>query len=163
MRLPFVILLGSGAGHEAFLLQSGADEFFCRMALNSFKSAFFCSCTPPALLVVPDPGQSVSLLVPEQYRFAPFFPAGIGRVISYGFSPKSDLTFSSIRERGCVLVIQRDLITVSGQLIERQELTVERPAHTEPTAALALFSTLLLLDFPPEKLGRDVLSRDGRE
>ena len=48
--------------------------------------------------------------------------AGAGRVITYGMSGKSCITASSISDNGMMLCVQRAIPTISGELIQPQEL-----------------------------------------
>ena len=71
-------------------------------------------------------------------------------VVSYGPSPRDTLTFSSIREAGMVLALQRELVTLDGRRVERQELVL--PVRQEPLLTLAWAGTLLLAGAEPEDL-----------
>ncbi len=48
-----------------------------------------------------------------------------GCVVTYGLSPKDTLTLSSIGEEICVAALQRELLTVSGDMLERQEFMIK--------------------------------------
>ena len=49
----------------------------------------------------------------------------------------------------------RELVTVEGRVVERQELPLRLPDHMSPLPVLAAAGALLLLGVPPEELGRD--------
>lgn len=72
--------------------------------------------------------------------------------VSYGTSPKDTITISSVEEEKLCLAIQRELVTVNGGVVERQELVL--PFHPElpPLPYLAAVGTLLLLGVPAEVL-----------
>ena len=71
-------------------------------------------------------------------------------VVSYGPSPRDTLTFSSLRDGGMVLALQRELVTLGGRRVERQELAL--PVRGEPLLTLAWAGTLLLAGAEPEAL-----------
>ena len=75
-------------------------------------------------------------------------------VITYGLSPRDSLTLSSREGDTLWAALQRELVTVDGQVVERQEF----PLRLEPGAgelpSLAAAGALLLLGVPPEELGR---------
>lgn len=69
-------------------------------------------------------------------------------LVTYGMSPKSSVTLSSISEKFGVVAIMRELATVSGEILDRQELCV--PRRDEPDFLLAGVGAVLLLDGQPE-------------
>lgn len=64
-------------------------------------------------------------------------------IVTYGMSPKNTITLSSISEETCVLAIQRELVTTTGDVLERQEIKIKGGMH--PECLLAVAGTLLLL------------------
>ncbi len=72
--------------------------------------------------------------------------------VSYGMSPKDSLTFSSTARERLVLAIQRELVTLDGVVLERQELPIRAWAEAELRILLASAGTLLLLGVPPERM-----------
>ncbi len=66
-----------------------------------------------------------------------------GCVVTYGMSPKNSITFSSIGEETCVLALQRELLTINGDVLERQELKIR--SEMKPDRLLAVAGALLLL------------------
>mgnify|MGYP000026848776 CR=1 FL=1 len=48
--------------------------------------------------------------------------------------------------------LQRELVTVQGQVVERQEFPWRLSPGASPQAALAVAGALLLLGIPPEQL-----------
>ena len=73
-------------------------------------------------------------------------------VVSYGLSSKDSLTVSSCRRKRLSVALQRELVTVEGQVVERQEFPVLRVPEMEMMANLAVIGTLLLLGVAPEEL-----------
>ncbi len=73
-------------------------------------------------------------------------------VMSYGTSPKDSLTLSSVEPHRLTLSIQRDLVTLHGGTVERQELSLSPGARRAPMELLFRGGLLLLLGVPPEQL-----------
>jgi hypothetical protein len=71
-------------------------------------------------------------------------------IVSYGMSPKNTITLSSIGEESCILALQRELITVRGDVLERQEIMIE--GGKKPDSLLAVAGTLLLLGLKPSDI-----------
>ena len=65
--------------------------------------------------------------------------------VSYGAGPRNTL------DRLWV-ALQRELVTVQGQVVERQEFPWRLSPGASPQAALAVAGALLLLGIPPEQL-----------
>ena len=76
--------------------------------------------------------------------------ADAASVVSYGPSPRDSLTFSSLRDGGMLLALQRELVTLTGRRVERQELAL--PVRREPLLTLAWAGALLLAGTEPEAL-----------
>ena len=74
--------------------------------------------------------------------------------VSYGDSPRDSLTISSREEGRLWAALQRELVTVDGQVVERQEFPLPLSSPTEELSALAVAGALLLLGVPPESLNR---------
>ena len=114
----------------------------------------------PALVVVSPRAAAVGVPLPRQCRTV-LLPGGTGGLplraasaVSYGASPRDSLTLSSREGDTLWAALQRELVTVDGQVVERQEF----PLRLEPGAgvlpSLAAAGALLLLGVPPEELGR---------
>jgi hypothetical protein len=73
-------------------------------------------------------------------------------VVSYGMSLKDSVTMSSIDEGGLVLSVQRELPTLSGRYLERQDIPVRCQEKAPAEDVLASSAALLLLGVPPESL-----------
>ena len=71
--------------------------------------------------------------------------------VSYGMSPKDTITLSSREGTRLWAALQRELVTVEGTVLERQELAVDGGGR-DPMAALALLGAMLLLGAEPEAL-----------
>lgn len=66
--------------------------------------------------------------------------------VSYGTGPKNTITLSSLEGDTICLAIQRELVTVQGGIVERQELVLPYPAGQEvPDLFMARVGALLLL------------------
>lgn len=113
----------------------------------------------PALLVVSPRAAVRGMKMPRQCRTA-LLPGGMGGVlpqaasaVSYGTSPRDSLTISSREGNTLWAALQRELVTVDGQVVERQEFPVPLAPGEDELSALAAAGALLLLGVPPEKLG----------
>ena len=114
----------------------------------------------PALLVVspraaeqgqgiPLPRQCRTVLLPGEMGGAPLQAAS---AVSYGVSPRDSLTISSREGELLWAALQRELVTVDGQVVERQEFPLALEPGEEELSALAAAGALLLLGVPPEEL-----------
>ena len=66
--------------------------------------------------------------------------------VSYGTGPQNTITLSSLEGDKICLAIQRELVTVEGCVVERQELVLPYPAGREtPDLFMAQVGALLLL------------------
>ena len=114
----------------------------------------------PALLVVSPGAAAQGLRLPRQCRTVLLpgemgeraFPIRAASAVSYGVSPRDSLTISS-REGGTLwAALQREVVTITGRVVERQEFPLAlRPGEGE-LPALAAAGALILLDVPPEDL-----------
>lgn len=77
---------------------------------------------------------------------------GAGCTVSYGTSHRDTLTFSSLERDRVGLAVQRELVTLEGRVVERQEIPLLRPPGCAPTLLLAAAGILLLGGLPPEAL-----------
>ena len=112
----------------------------------------------PALLVVspkaaeqgiPLPRQCRTVLLPGEMGGAPLQAAS---AVSYGVSPRDSLTISSREGELLWAALQRELVTVDGQVVERQEFPLALEPGEGELSALAAAGALLLLGVPPEEL-----------
>ena len=66
--------------------------------------------------------------------------------VSYGTGPQNTITLSSLEGDKICLAIQRELVTVEGGMVERQELVLPYPAGQEtPDLFMARVGAMLLL------------------
>lgn len=72
--------------------------------------------------------------------------------VSYGAGPRDSLTLSSRQGDRLWCAIQRELVTVDGVIVDRQEFPLRLPAGMSPLTGLAAAGTLLLLGAEPEHL-----------
>ena len=78
--------------------------------------------------------------------------ASPSRPVSYGPGPRDTLTLSSREGDLLWLALQREVVTVQGQVVERQEFPFRSTAAQPTQAALAVAGALLLLGVRPEHL-----------
>ena len=88
-----------------------------------------------------------TLLTPDGLFYS---PPGAKSVVTYGMSPRSPFTLSSVGEERCILAIQRDVVTSSGKVVEEQELDVSPSGGTDTTLAAAGGRILLGLSARPQ-------------
>ena len=114
----------------------------------------------PALLVVSPQAAARGIPLPRQCRTV-LLPGGMrgtppqaASAVSYGASPRDSLTISSREEGALWAALQRELVTVEGQVVERQEFPLPLAPGEEELPLLACAGALLLLGIPPEELGQ---------
>ena len=73
-------------------------------------------------------------------------------VVSYGLAESSTLTFSSLDPAGPVLSLQREVPTLTGEILDRQELPIGPQPGARPEEILCTAGALLVAGLPPEKL-----------
>lgn len=69
-----------------------------------------------------------------------------------GLSELDELTLSSIGRTGAMLSLQKDITTLGGKLLERQEIPVRLASPAEPEAVLAAAGAMLLLGADTDRL-----------
>lgn len=145
-------VLEAGEGIERAILR--------RLAARGGLRGRCASVSHPALVVVSPRAAAAGIPLPRQCRTV-LLPGGAGSLplraasaVSYGASPRDSLTLSSREGDTLWAALQRELVTVDGRVVERQEF----PLHLEPGAgelpSLAAAGALLLLGVPPEELSR---------
>ena len=72
--------------------------------------------------------------------------------VSYGPGPRNTLTLSSREGNHLWLALQREVVTVQGQVVERQEFPFRSATDQSTQAALAVAGALLLLGVRPDHL-----------
>lgn len=87
-------------------------------------------------------------------------PGGVGtlarhlraeQAVSYGTSPRDTITFSSLEGDRLCLALQRELVTLTGGVVEQQELVLPC-LGSSPLPTLAAAGVLLLAGLTPEAL-----------
>ena len=120
------------------------------------------STNHPALVVVSPRAAAEGLPLPRQCRTV-LLPGGTrgtppqaASAVSYGTSPRDSLTVSS-REGGALwAALQRELVTVDGRVVDRQEFPLHLAPGQEELPALAAAGALLLLGVSPEELSKTI-------
>lgn len=112
----------------------------------------------PALLVVSPRAAERGLPLPDRCRTV-LLPGEMGgtppraaSAVSYGPSPRDSLTISSREGSMLWAALQRELVTVDGHVVERQEFPLAVERGENELSVLATAGALLLLGVPPEKL-----------
>lgn len=72
--------------------------------------------------------------------------------VSYGLSSKDTLTLSSIGESAYVAALQREIETLSGSVLECQEIPLYDMGKHTAEQILAAVGAALIVGVPPEKL-----------
>ncbi len=129
-----------------------------------------CSEAHPALLVVSPRAVRRGLPLPGACRTV-LLPGDAGNVfeglqaasaVSYGTSPRDSLTISSREGTHLWAALQRELITVDGQVVERQEFPLPLSPGKGALSSLAVAGALLLLGVPPEGLKHTAVASDRK-
>jgi hypothetical protein len=106
------------------------------------------------IIVMPDHGK-----LPEgAYQTAVVPPSAhvtAKQTVTYGLGAKNTITLSSRSDEGCLLSLQRDIVTLDGSRLERQEILL--PPLKQPEKALAAAGALLVAGCPPDKLYEAIL------
>lgn len=117
----------------------------------------------PALLVVSPRAAARGEALPQSCRTAlvPGESRRLSRIqaasaVSYGPSPRDSLTLSSREGDRLWAALQREVVTVDGRVVERQEFPLTLPLGEEPLPFLAAAGALLLLGVPPEELDQSM-------
>lgn len=85
-------------------------------------------------------------------------PVKARQLITYGAGPRDTVTFSSMSGDYQVLSLQREIVTLDGKRLERQDIPL--PPNNKPQKTLALCSLMLAAGIPPSGLAgrlKDVL------
>ena len=73
------------------------------------------------------------------------------QTVTYGLSPLDTLTLSSVEDGSLFVALQRELVTLAGARVERQEWKIPEIWGREATVALC--GALLLCGVPPPEIG----------
>ena len=152
MAMEWFQVVEAGEGIEGAILRD--------LAARRSGAERHVSTSHPPLLVVSPRAAAQGLELPAACRTV-LLPGDAGGLlaglraasaVSYGTSPRDSLTISS-REQGRLwAALQRELVTVDGQVVERQEFPLALEPGREELPALAVAGALLLLGVPPEAL-----------
>lgn len=107
------------------------------------------------LIVLPGHGE----LPPGPYHTAVVPPSAhvtAKQTVTYGMGAQNTITLSSRSDEGCLLSLQRGIVTLDGRRLERQEIPL--PPLPKPEAALAAAGALLVAGCPADKLYEVMLS-----
>jgi len=118
---------------------SGAYDLF---VADSFSNA----------ILLPADLSCRALLLPGGVQMAAFSQIPSKWVVSFGLSSKDSITVSSLTPDSALLALQRELVTLSGQVIEQQEIPISIPPSTSASGVMAFYGALLLLGVPPKRL-----------
>ncbi|MCL1807494.1 MAG: hypothetical protein FWG31_07315 [Oscillospiraceae bacterium] len=102
-----------------------------------------------ALVVMPEHGE----LPKGAYQTAVVPPSAVvtaKQTVTYGLGAQNTVTLSSRSGDGWLLSLQRDIVTLDGKRLERQEIPL--PPLSKPEIALAAAGALLVVGCPPDKL-----------
>ena len=74
------------------------------------------------------------------------------RKLCCGMGEENEITASSVGEKTCIASLGREVKTLSGKIIERCEMRVEKVKGLSPEALLAVIGCALMLDAPSDKI-----------
>jgi len=134
------VVVTRGDGLDAF---SGAYDLFVVGAGPRFEAEGPVRTVTPTCraLLTPSGEDTETLGISAQW------------VVGYGLAARDSLTVSSLEPDQAVLALQRELPTLTGTVIEQQELPISIPPGTGAQVAMALYGSLLVLGVLPEELG----------
>ena len=145
------------------VLESGEgiqDEITRRLQDTGALACGWSSPSRPALLIISPrvaaktprlEGGCRTVLLPGDAP-AEHWQLQAASAVSYGSGPKNTLTLSSREGRKLWLALQRELVTIQGQVVDRQEFPWMLDHGASPQSALAVAGALLLLGVPPDQL-----------
>lgn len=115
------------------------------------------SARHPSLLVVSPEAAEKGLPLPERCRTVLLPGERPPRIqaasaVSYGLSPRDSLTVSSREGDTLWAALQREVVTVAGQVVERQEFSLAAPPGAGELSLLAAAGALLLMGVPAPEL-----------
>ena len=140
-------VIESGEGIEGRILRvlsrrGGMTERYAALLVVSPQAAAEGAELPGACRTILLPGDAGRML--EGLRAA--------SAVSYGSSPRDSLTISSREGDRLWAALQRELVTLGGQVVERQEFPLPLGPDGRAMSDLAVAGALLLLGVPPEEL-----------
>jgi len=149
----FSVLEGAGAPLSE-IIEAGAHA--CGTPIEAL--GFQRGEDAPELIVLapgaalPRPCVCRCALVPDTANARALRALTADAAVSYGLSKRCSLTLSSLEPQRPVLALQREIATLTGIVLERQELPLRPWCNAGPEPLLAAAGTLLLLGVPPERL-----------
>jgi len=133
------VLLTRGAQPGAF---SGVYDLF--VAVSPVTEPAGTRDLRCRVLLTPGDSEGEALPIPSKW------------VVSYGMAVRDSLTVSSLEPDFALLALRRELVTLDGTVLERQELPLPIPRGTGAQGVMALYGSLLILGVPPEELAEGV-------
>jgi len=108
---------------------------------------------PDAVLVMPgqtvdEPLEAPTVIAPSECR------AKTKQFITYGAGPKDTVTFSSVSGDYQILALQREIVTLGGVRLERQDIPL--PPNNRPHRTLALCALMLTTGVEPASMAESV-------
>lgn len=85
------------------------------------------------------------LLVPGKYASRAAKPCSPECIVAYGMSARDTITLSSIEEKSAVVALQRELPTLGGAVLDRQEIPVKSSSVTSPEELMAVVGSILIM------------------
>lgn len=152
MDMEWFQVVEAGEGIEQAILRT--------LAVRGGGAARHVTHSHPSLLVVSPGAAARRLVLPVACRTV-LLPGDAGELlaglraasaVSYGTSPRDSLTISSREGDRLWAALQRELVTVGGQVVERQEFPLNLSPGASELPTLAAAGALLLLGVPPEAL-----------
>lgn len=110
--------------------------------------------SPDALVLLPGPLRALRVPRAPVVVMPGDRNADAKQIITYGYSARETLTYSSLDASGPVLAVQREILTVGGARLDRQEIPLQSLGRTDAELALALSGALLFAGLAPEALGQ---------
>ena len=135
-------VIESGEGIEGRILRA--------LSRRGGMTERYAALEHPALLVVSPQAAAEGAELPGACRMLEGLRAA--SAVSYGSSPRDSLTISSREGDRLWAALQRELVTLGGQVVERQEFPLPLGPDGRAMSDLAVAGALLLLGVPPEEL-----------
>lgn len=102
---------------------------------------------PDAQLPLPEKLHAGTLILPGSSNVTLLHNTQASQIVGYGFSPRDTLTLSSLTGHEHLICLQRSILTLTGRLIEPQELPLPLPlSFLSADDALPLAGVWLLAD-----------------
>lgn len=145
-----VLESGEGIQREIARQLSAAGALACGWS-STDRPALLVISPRAAVHAAPTKGGCRTVLLPGDTP-ALEWPLQAASAVSYGPGPRNTLTLSSQEGKQLWLALQREVVTVQGQVVDRQEFSFPLPKGQSTQSALAVAGALLLLGVRPEQL-----------